>query len=76
MARRNKDSTGLNPSIRKESLAVLAKMGFGKQEPQFGPHRHHGVAARTRLSLAGKVGRLRMNYYNPVCGRETLQGQR
>lgn len=52
---RSDEMAGLDPFIRKESLAVLAKMGFGKQEPQFGPHRHHGVAARTRLSLAGKV---------------------
>ena len=59
MARCNKKSTGLDPFIRKESLVVLAKMGFGKREPQHGPHRYHGVAARTRLALAGKVGRLR-----------------
>lgn len=45
----------LDPYLSKESLSVLATIGFGKREPRHGPHKHHGIAARTRLSIAGKV---------------------
>ncbi len=48
-------STAVDPFLGKESLAALARMGFGKREARLGPHRYHGVAARTRLSVAGKV---------------------
>lgn len=48
-------STGLDPFLSKESLRVLSKMGFGKTEPRLGPLRYHGIAARTRLAVAGKV---------------------
>ncbi|CAB1098842.1 unnamed protein product [Ectocarpus sp. CCAP 1310/34] len=44
--------------LGKESLAALGRMGFGKREARLGPHRYHGVAARTRLSVAGKVNDL------------------
>ena len=44
-----------DPFLGKESLAALGRMGFGKREARLGPHRYHGVAARTRLSVAGKV---------------------
>lgn len=50
------ESTGFDPFIRKEGISILAEMGFGKKEPRLAPHRHHGIAARTRLSVAGKVG--------------------
>ncbi|CAM9656287.1 unnamed protein product [Ectocarpus sp. 4 AP-2014] len=43
-----------DPFLGKESLAALGRMGFGKREARLGPHRYHGVAARTRLSVAGK----------------------
>lgn len=46
-----------DPFLGKESLAALGRMGFGKREARLGPHRYHGVAARTRLSVAGKVSR-------------------
>lgn len=48
-------TTVYDPFLGKESLAALARMGFGKKEPRLGPHRFHGVGARTRLSVAGKV---------------------
>lgn len=47
--------TGLDPFLGKESLDSLARMGFGKRRSRLGPHRYHGIAARTRLSVAGKV---------------------
>lgn len=59
-------STRCDPFLGKQSLSVLAKMGFSEREPRLGPHRHHGVAARTRLCVAGKVSR-------PV-GREAFHG--
>lgn len=50
----NAEST-VNQFLRKESLAVLAKMGYAKEEARRGPHKYHGIAARARLSVAGKV---------------------
>lgn len=45
-----------DPFLRQASLAALASMGFGKKEERIGPHRYHGISARTRLSVADKVG--------------------
>lgn len=52
---RHGSATDLDPFLSKESLDSLARMGFGKRRPRLGPHRYHGIAARTRLSIAGKV---------------------
>lgn len=51
---RHAEST-VDQFLRKESFAVLAKMGYAKEEARRGPHKYHGIAARTRLSVAGKV---------------------
>lgn len=45
----------MDPLLRKEGLSVLAAMGFGKKQPRHGAHKHHRIAARTRLAVAGKV---------------------
>lgn len=55
MDHNNRPTAALDPYLSKESLSVLATMGFGKKEPWHGPHKHHGIAARTRLSIAGNV---------------------
>ncbi|CAM9695550.1 unnamed protein product [Scytosiphon promiscuus] len=47
-------SSDFDPFLGKESLDALAKMGFGKRQPRLGPPRYHGIAARTRLAVAGK----------------------
>ncbi|CAM9457928.1 unnamed protein product [Ectocarpus fasciculatus] len=54
MAQQAGSTMDFDPFLRKESLAALGRMGFGKREARLGPHRYHGVAARTRLSVAGK----------------------
>ena len=62
---RHGPTTGFDPFLSKESLDSLARMGFGKRRPRLGPHRYHGIAARTRLSVAGKV-KLSAIYYNQL----------
>lgn len=66
---RHGSTTDVDPFLTKESLNSLAKIGFGKRRPRLGPHRYHGIAARTRLSVAGKVTSLaNMNKHNLELG--------
>lgn len=49
------DHEALDPFLTKESFSALASIGFGKKKSRLGAHRFHGVAARNRYFLTGKV---------------------
>lgn len=55
MVRSMGSKAATDPFLSKQSLSVLAGMGFGRKEPKLGAHKYHGIAARTRLAVAGKV---------------------